>query len=89
MSISKRVRPSERQIGARVRINPTYQAEVEALFDDARVAPIHKELRPDGDVSYWFSKDQVAALSETRVLAKIPLHYWAHHAIVGEPPIVH
>jgi len=80
------MRPSERKVGARVRIKPVHQLEVEALFDQAGVLPIYKELRSDGNVSYWFGKDQVAILAEVGALERIPLHWWAHYAIAGEPP---
>ena len=86
MSRSANIRPSERRIGARVRIKPVHQPEVEALFLEAGLAPIYKELRSDGNISYWFNKDQVTALAEAGTLERIPLHWWAHYAIEGEPP---
>lgn len=79
-------RPSERRIGARVRIKPDFQNEVEALFAAANVFPIYKDLREDGNVSYWFGKEQQAELAGSGVLERIPLHHWAHYAIIGEPP---
>ena len=88
VSRSTDARPSERKIGARVRIKSVHQSEVEALFAQARIEPIHKEMRTDGNVSYWFGKEQMVTLAETCVLERIPLHYWAHYAIVGEPPTI-
>jgi hypothetical protein len=81
-------KPSERTIGARVRIKPVHQAEVEALFAQATISPIYKELRTDGDVAYWFGKNQISALAEAGVLEQIPLYCWAHYAIIGQPPII-
>lgn len=88
MSKSGDTRPSERKIGARVRIKPSHQAEVEALFEQAGFSPIYKEHRTDGNISYWFGKDQVGPLAETGVLERIPLHWWAIHAILGDPPTI-
>jgi hypothetical protein len=64
-----------------VRIKPVHQQEIEALFAEADVVPIYKEMRADGNVSYWFGKDQLSELTE--VLERIPLHHWAHYAVVG------
>jgi hypothetical protein len=75
--------PGNRRVGARVRIKPAHQAEVEALFAEARMAPIYKEMRADGNVSYWFDKNQARALHP--VLERIPLDYWAHYAVIGLP----
>ncbi|HEX7850757.1 MAG TPA: hypothetical protein VF485_13590 [Sphingomonas sp.] len=88
MSRSANTRPSERRIGARVRIKPLFQAQLEALLAQVEIEPIHKELRTDGDISYWFDREQVAALGEARVLERIPLHWWAHYAIVGDTPTI-
>lgn len=63
-----------------------HQPEVEGFFEQAGITPIYKDLRSDGNVSYWFGKDQVPALAECGVLEQIPLHWWAHYAITGEPP---
>ena len=81
-------KPSERAIGARVRIKPAHQAEIEALFDEVMIVPIYKEVRTDGNVSYWFGKNQISELAEACVLERIPLHCWAHHAVIGQPPII-
>jgi len=82
-------RPPERAIGARVRIKQVHQAEIEALFGNAGISPIYKELRTDGNISYWFGKEQVAPLAQAGVVEQIPLHWWAHHAIVvGDPPTI-
>ncbi|MGL3820867.1 hypothetical protein [Sphingopyxis sp. R3-92] len=81
-------KPSEREIGARVRIHPAHQAEIEALFDEAMIIPIYKEMRTDGNVSYWFGKNQISKLAEACVLERIPPHYWAHHVVIGQPPII-
>ncbi|MGH6694908.1 MAG: hypothetical protein ACREBX_06440 [Sphingopyxis sp.] len=88
MSGSADKKPSERTIGARVRIKPVHQAEVEALFDQASIIPVYREPRTDGNVTYWFSKYQIAALAEAGVLEQIPLYCWAHHAITGQTPII-
>jgi len=88
MSKSENDRPPERKIGARVRIKPIHQAEAETLFAQAGFSPIYKELRTDGNVSYWFSKDQAGPLAAAGVLERIPLHWWAHYAIVGKPPTI-
>jgi hypothetical protein len=42
-------------------------------------------MRPDGNVSYWFGKDQERELQSTGVVERIPLEYWAHYAVVGSP----
>jgi hypothetical protein len=88
VSRSVNTRPSERSIGARVRIKAHFQTELEAFFAQAQIEPIYKEMRTDGDISYWFGKEQVAALGKARVLERIPLHWWAHYAIVGDLPII-
>lgn len=88
MSRLRDARPPEQRIGARVRIKPLYQADVEALFEQFGLSPIYKESRTDGNVSYWFGKDQVALLGKAEVLERIPLHWWAHYAIVGDAPII-
>ena len=75
--------PPSSRVGARVRIKPAHQREVEALFSDAGLSPIYKEMRADGNVSYWFGKDELAALHP--VLESMPLEYWAHYAMVGFP----
>ena len=77
--------PSSALVGARVRIKPAYQQEVEAIFSEAGVPPLYKEMRADGNVSYWFGKDQTDELQSTRVVERIPLEYWAHYAVVGSP----
>jgi hypothetical protein len=76
--------PPSSRVAARVRIKPAYQGEVETLFSEARLSPIYKEMRADGNVSYWFSKGQENALSS--VLERMPLEYWAHYAVAGFPP---
>jgi hypothetical protein len=86
MSKSVATPPSNSRVGARVRIKPEHQSAVEALFHQAMIVPIYKELREDGNVSYWFDKKQTAFLSESHVLERIPLHHWAHYAIIGSPP---
>lgn len=45
--------------------------------------PLYKEMRADGNVSYWFDADQTAELRSTGVVERIPLEYWAHYAVVG------
>mgnify|MGYP001111039573 CR=1 FL=1 len=77
----------KQKIGARIQIKLEYQSEIENLFGQAGIAPIHKELR-DGNILYLFSKDQIAALAATGLLENVPLHWRAHYAIAGEPPIV-
>jgi len=81
-------RPPEGKIGARIRIKSVHRAEVETLFEEAGFSPIHRELETDGNVSYWFGKDQVEPLGEAGILERIPLHWWAHHAIVGDCPTI-
>jgi hypothetical protein len=88
MGRSENPRPPESAIGARVRIKPVHQSNAEALFADAGFTPIYKELRTDGNVSYWFGKDQVEPLGEAGVLERMPLDWWAHHAIIGDPPTI-
>lgn len=88
MRKSEDARPPERKIGARVRIKPVHEVEADALFAEAGLSPIYKELRTDGNVSYWFGKDQVGPLAEAGVLERMPLHWWAHYAIVGDPPTI-
>ena len=86
MGKPKKARPSERKVGARVRIKPIHQTDADAFFEEAGFAPIYKELRTDGNVSYWFAKDQAGPLAEAGVLERMPLQWWAHYAIVGDPP---
>ncbi|WP_034161461.1 hypothetical protein [Sphingomonas sp. ERG5] len=72
-------------MGARVRIKSQHQRDVEALFNEAMIAPIYKEVREDGDVSYWFGKEQMPALIECRVLERILVDHWVHYAVLGSP----
>jgi len=88
MSKPENARPPERKIGARIRIKPIYQAEAEALFDKAGFLPIYKELRTDGNISYWFGKDQARLLVVAGVLERLPLHWWAHYATLGGSPTI-
>lgn len=46
---------------------------------------LYKEMRSDGNVSYWFGKDQIDELRSTGVVERIPLEFWAHYAVVGCP----
>lgn len=78
----------ERAIGARVRVKPAHQADAEALFADANLSPIYKEQMMDGNVSYWFGEEQVGPLAEAEVLERMPLHWWAHYGIVGDPSTI-
>ena len=77
--------PSQRRIGARVRIKAAHQCEVEKLFSEAGVPPLYKEIRADGNVSYWFGKDQLGVLRSSAAVERIPLAFWAHFAVVGLP----
>ena len=77
--------PSSSRVGVRVRIKPAHQQEVETLFADAGMQPLHKEMRADGNVSYWFGKEQLGELRSTGVVERIPLECWAHYAVVGFP----
>jgi hypothetical protein len=88
MSKLENTPPPERKIGARIRIKPIYQAEAEAFFKEAGFLPIYKELRTDGNISYWFGKDQAGAFVDAGVLERLPLHWWAHYARVGGPPTI-
>lgn len=88
MRTSAKARPPESEIGAGIRIKPAHQVDIEAIFAREGVAPIYQELRPDGNISYWFGKEQVAALAARALLEKIPLHYWAHYAVIGDPPAI-
>ncbi|MBA2921271.1 hypothetical protein GON01_16390 [Sphingomonas sp. MAH-20] len=84
MADANRPSPSAR-VGARIRIKPAHQQEVEALFAEAGVQSLYKEMRSDGNVSYWFGKDQIDELRSTGVVERIPLEFWAHYAVVGCP----
>ena len=86
MKKSDNTRPSERRIGARIRIKPAYRSEAEAHFAQAGFAPIYTELRTDGNISYWFDKDQFGLIVEAGVLEQMPLYWWALHATMGGPP---
>ena len=88
MSKSANAGPAERKLGARFGIKTFHQADIEALFEHAGFSPIYKELKTDGNVSYWFGKDQIEPLAAAGVPERIPLHWWAHHAIVGDPPTI-
>lgn len=76
-------RPPSTRVGAHVRIKPAHQQDVEALFSNAGVSPIYKEVRADGNVSYWFAKERLAELEP--VLGRISLDCWAHYAVIGSP----
>jgi hypothetical protein len=67
-------------------MKPAYQEEVEALFSEAGLTPIYKEMRADGMVSYWFGKEQLGELTASGVLERIPLEYWAVRAFLGRRP---
>jgi hypothetical protein len=77
--------PPNSRVGARIRIKPEHQQEVENLFTGVGVLPVYKEVRADGNVSYWFGKNQLAELNSSGVVERIPLEYWAHYAVVGHP----
>jgi len=70
-------------MGVRVKLKLVHQPDVEALFEQAGLAPIYKELRSDGVVSCWFAQEQVTALADSGVLERIPLHWWAGYMIAG------
>jgi len=59
------------------------------MFEEVGLRPIFKEVRQDGNVSYWFGTEQVADLGSTGVLERIPLAYWAHYMVSGSPPTWH
>jgi hypothetical protein len=48
--------PSERDVGARIRVKGEFADEAASAFDREGLNPLYIERRADGDVSFWFSK---------------------------------
>jgi hypothetical protein len=47
-------KPSERRVGARIRVKAERADDAAAAFKCEGLMPIYVETRPDGDVSFWF-----------------------------------
>jgi hypothetical protein len=77
--------PSQRRIGARVRIKSEFAESVAAQFATANLPPIYVEHREDGDISFWFDKPTAGNPLFADVLHAIPFEHWAIHAVVGNP----
>jgi hypothetical protein len=77
--------PSEKRIGARVRVSSERAADAAQLFGAAGFAPIYVEHRNDGDVSFWFGKEGDDVLY--RIATCIPPEYLALQGVmVGDDP---
>jgi hypothetical protein len=78
-------RPSEKLIGARVRVRSDRVADAARLFEAGGFAPIYVEQRDDGDVSFWFGKEPDDVLS--RIATCIPREFYAVQGVmVGNNP---
>jgi len=78
-------RPSEKLIGARVRVSSDRAADAARLFDSGGFAPIYVEHRDDGDVSFWFGKEPEDVLY--RIATCIPREFYAVQGlVVGNNP---
>jgi len=67
--------PSERKIGARIRVKGEHADAASAAFKEAGFTPIHVERRADGAVSFWFGKDIQPDLEQ--VVTAIPREWYA------------
>ncbi len=77
--------PSEKLIGGRVRVRSARAAEAARLFEAGGFTPIYVEHREDGDVSFWFGKDQNDVLY--RIVTCIPREFFALQGVlVGNNP---
>jgi hypothetical protein len=77
--------PAEKRIGARVRVRSECSADAAQLFATAGFAPIYVEHRDDGDVSFWFGKEEHDVLY--RIAICIPREYYALQGVmVGDNP---
>jgi hypothetical protein len=72
--------PSEKLIGGRVRVRSACAAEAARLFDADGFTPIYVEHREDGDVSFWFGKEQNDVLY--RIVTCIPREFLALQGVV-------
>jgi hypothetical protein len=78
-------RPSEKLVGARVRVSSDRAVDATRLFDAGGFAPIYVEHRDDGDVSFWFGKESDDVLY--RIATCIPRDFYAvQGAVVGNNP---
>jgi hypothetical protein len=68
-------RPSERQIGCRIRVRPENADEAAKLFEQGGFRPIYVEHRADGDISFWFGKAPDDELY--RIFTSIPREFYA------------
>src|SRR4051812_9859034 len=67
--------PSERDVGARIRVKGEFADEATSAFDREGLSPLYIEKRADGDVSFWFGKLGDADL--LRACKAIPREWYA------------
>lgn len=73
-------RPSEKLIGARIRVRPEKADEAVELFEQSGFRPIYVDHRVDGDISFWFGKASDDELY--RLLNSVPREYYAIKGVV-------
>ncbi|WP_374146704.1 hypothetical protein [Sphingomonas sp. 28-63-12] len=79
--------PSQKHIGARIRIKPEHAPSVAELFTASNFTPVYVEYRSDGNVSFWFDKVAARSPAFVKTVEAIPFAHWAIHAIVGRPTL--
>lgn len=72
--------PSERRIGARVRVRRDRANDAAELFAASGFAPLYVEHRDDGDVSFWFGKEPDDILY--RIVTCIPREFYALQGVL-------
>jgi hypothetical protein len=70
--------PSQRKVGARIRVKEDKADAASTAFQEAGFTPIYVEHRDDGAVSFWFGKD----VETYRVATAIPREWYAVAGIV-------
>jgi hypothetical protein len=77
--VAAATRPSERAIGARIRVKPDHADAAAGLFAEAGFEPLNVEHRADGDVSFWFARMEPQA--QWRLITAIPRDFYALQAV--------
>jgi hypothetical protein len=72
-------RPADRRIGIRIRVKPEHADAAAAMFSEAGFSPIYVECREDGDVSFWFAKEDRPRRGE--IVEAIPRDFYALQAV--------
>lgn len=72
--------PSERDVGARIRVKAEHAKDADAAFERESLTPIHVERWPDEGVSFWFGKLSDADL--LRACKAIPREWYALQGII-------